>query len=230
MSQVLPLPRILSFSQRKRAWSPPHSVSQAESRNPCVVVAVAGLCRVWRPRHPLLQLSPLTRFQGSRMRKGTLLFLLPSWRRLIDDFLFCSGGKFPMCRISLDHMVTHCVYSQARVMVFPVSIMNDLYYLPPFCPSIIPDRSCTLLLVVIIISTNSYTFIPQRICIHDIMRLWTSGHSAGLNIFFGIQPQTARPNPSYGYLISSSKFDSGKVALDSCPRGPEKQILFFLSS
>ena len=60
------------FFQRKRAQFPPHSVSQAESRNLYVVVAVAGLCRVRRPRHLLLQLSPLTHFQGSRMRKGTL--------------------------------------------------------------------------------------------------------------------------------------------------------------
>jgi hypothetical protein len=57
----------------------------------------------------------------------------------------------------------------------------------------------------------------------------------GVKFFFGIQPQTARLNPSYGYLIFSSKPDSGKVielalALDSCPRGPEKQILFFVSS
>src|ERR1700755_522636 len=88
MSQVPPLPRILSFSQRKRAQFPPHSVSQAESRNLCVVVGVAELCRVRRPRHPLLQLSTLTRLQGSRMRKGTLLFPLSSWRRSINVVLF----------------------------------------------------------------------------------------------------------------------------------------------
>ena len=57
----------------------------------------------------------------------------------------------------------------------------------------------------------------------------------GVKFFFGIQPQTVRLNPSYGYLIFSSKPDSGKVielalALDCCPRGPEIQMLFFPSS
>jgi hypothetical protein len=67
------------------------------------------------------------------MRKGTLLFhfIIVASPDLCCSH--CSGGEFPACRISLDHMVTHCVYSQARVMVFPVSIMNDLYYLLPFC-------------------------------------------------------------------------------------------------
>ncbi len=114
MSQVPPLPRILSFSQPKGALFPPHSVSPAESRNLCVVVAVAGLCPVRRPRHPLLQLSPLTHLQGSRMRKGTLLFLLSSWRRLINLFSLCSGGKFPTCRAA-----------------FPLTIYADSFRLQP---------------------------------------------------------------------------------------------------
>ncbi len=71
-SQVPPLNS--EFFQRKKAQFPPHSVSQAESRNLCVAVAVAVLCRVRRPRHPLLQSSPLTHLPGSRMRKGSLLF------------------------------------------------------------------------------------------------------------------------------------------------------------
>jgi hypothetical protein len=78
------------LSQRKRVQFLLRSVSQVESRNlyVAVAVAVAGLCQVQRPRRPLLQLSPLTHLQGSRMRKGTPFFLLSSWRRLINVFLF----------------------------------------------------------------------------------------------------------------------------------------------
>ena len=93
------------------------------------------------------------------------------------------------------------------------------------------------LLVVIIISTDSYTFIPHAYAYNEspeaISREVVDVRTfRGVKFFFSIQPQTARLNPSYGYLIFSSTPDSGKVielalALDSCPRGPDKQILFF---
>lgn len=165
------------------------------------------------------------------------MFLLLSWRCLITVTLFlCSGGK-PTCRISLDHVVTHCIYSQARIMVFPVSmngcIICSLSVLVLYPTLVVRSIGRHTLYLETRTSPNACAYNESEIkdqgspCCPS-----TSGHSAGLNFFFSTQPQTARLSPKYGSLIYGSKPDSGKLielalALDSCPWGPDQQTLFF---
>ena len=98
------------------------------------------------------------------------------------------------------HILTHGIL-QASALHGSSSLGEPLY---PFCFSIIPDVSCTLL-PPYIISTDSYTLIPPYMCTQWIWkqfrnRSMLSGHSAGLNFFFflGVQPQTARLSLSHG--------------------------------
>ena len=63
-------------------------------------------------------------------------------------------------------MVTHCVYSQARVMVFPVfSIMSDLYYLLPFC--------LVLYLTLVVRFIGRHNYIYKLVHIHPATHMHT---------------------------------------------------------
>jgi len=143
--------------------------------------------------------------------------------------------KFPTsCYISLDFVI-YSFHPQASAHRGSSSLDELVYHSVPFCFSIIPDASCTLYRPSYIISTDSYTLIPNTCALNGTEsdcqdRSMLSGHSAGLNFFFGVQPQMARLSLNYGPLIHGSKPDSGEVVQLTWPREPDQQIFFSFPS
>ena len=113
----------------------------------------------------------------------------------------------------LVHAMTHWIYSQARIMVFPVS-MNGC---------IICSLSVLVLYPTLVVRSISYhTLYLDSYALHSspmhVHRMKAISREAvevrtfrGAKFFFSTQPQTARPSPSYGSLIYGSKPDSGKL-------------------
>lgn len=145
-----------------------------------------------------------------------------------------------MCRISLVCTVTHCVYSQARIMVFPVS-MNGCVICS--LPVLVLYQTLVVRSIgrhTLYLETRAPSCPNPNACAYNetiSRRVVDVRTFRGVKFFFSIQPQTARLSPNYGSMIYGSKPDSGNVielalAFDSCPWGPDKQILifFFLSS
>ncbi len=62
-------------------------------------------------------------------------------------------------------MVTHCVDSQARIMVFPVSIMNDLYYMLV--------SALVLYLTLVVRSIGRHNYIYRLVHTHPPMHVHT---------------------------------------------------------